>query len=198
MNPNAPISIAKSWTVHPLSFRLVFKFAYLLTFRRFASIIFLSNSTVFSNQIIRFFDTEWITISGRCKVSTDVSGGIVLLLLKSKVICQSVGESVWRMDNFCFFLGFGLVPFLIKFWAIFFFLEMRFVGLPLWQYQQNVCGFLLKHYRVSKCTDFGLVQRNSCLKYGLKWHILHDITGIYHGFCTPICEGYLGLVMHGK
>ena len=94
INPSAPISIAKSSTVHPFSFKAVFNFAYLAVFRSCASTIFLSKGTVFSNQIIRFFDKEKITMSGRCRVNTDVSGGIVALLLKSKFTCQSVGKSV--------------------------------------------------------------------------------------------------------
>ena len=58
INPSAPTSIVKSSTDHPLRLKAVFSFAYLLVFRSCASIIFLSKGTVFSNQIIRFFDTE--------------------------------------------------------------------------------------------------------------------------------------------
>merc|ERR1712083_764267 len=65
INPSAPISIAKSSTVHPFSFKAVFNFAYLAIFRSCTSTIFLSKGTMFSNQIIRFFDTEKITMSGR-------------------------------------------------------------------------------------------------------------------------------------
>ena len=110
----------KSCTVHPLSCIAVFKYAYLLSFRSLASTIFLSNGTVFSNQINRFFDTEKIVISGRRLVSTDVSGGMVLLLSKSNDICQSVGDSVCRMDSLCFWLGFGIDPCFTKCWACFF------------------------------------------------------------------------------
>ena len=105
----------KSSTDHPFRSKLVFKLAYRQVFLRAAATIFLSSGTVSSAQIIRLVETDHITMSGRWLVIILVSGGMVLLLLKSKVICQSVGRLVWRIDDMFLLEDLGVVPCFIKY-----------------------------------------------------------------------------------
>ena len=55
MNPNAPISIAKSWTVHPLSFKLVFNL--------YISLLFGDLRLLYSFLMVQCFPTKLTVFS---------------------------------------------------------------------------------------------------------------------------------------